>query len=334
MSRSLRRILFKRAEPQIVISEEDEPFTIRIEIRAKDGSTRQIPAILDTGCPVDLVSLSFARKHLRERGEGEKDESKGDKGKEVEGERDEDKKRKEIYGVRAPGAKLAIFGEWLVPITATCSQGIERDSRMPPFVLGMATLEAQKFYIAPRLQSWWQLGRPLISIGERTNAVSSYSFEPENSFFDGREKMPLRVILDTGTVMDGVSLSFARRHLEQVKSAPEWTWIDVEGKEHPCDGLWELPLCIGTKDHKQRSFTVLCWGMDLGEPSSGGHHSVRLSKATLVEQDILLDCGTLSFVFEERITKTMKTPKNWSQRLIGKAKSLNEKLREPKIDEE
>jgi hypothetical protein len=58
---------------------------------------------------------------------------------------------------------------------------------------------------------------------------------------------------------------------------------------------------------------------------------VRLSKSTLVEQDILLDCGTLSFFFEERATKT---PKNWSQRLIDKAKSLNEKLREPKIDEE
>lgn len=146
--------------------------------------------------------------------------------------------------------------------------------------------------------------------------------------------MPLRVILDTGTVMDGVSLNFARRHLEQVKSGPQWTWIDVEGKEHPCDGLWELPLCLKSKDHKKRSFTVLCWGMDLGEPSSEGHHSVRLSKATLVEQDILLDCGTLSFVFEDRITKTVKTPKNWSQRLIDKAKFLNEKLRESKIDEE
>ncbi|CAI6098794.1 unnamed protein product [Clonostachys chloroleuca] len=340
MSRSLKRTLFKRAEYQIVISEEDEPFTIYVEIRAKDGSTCTVPAILDTGCPVDLVSLSFAREHLRG-----KDEGKGHKGKGVESERDEDKKRLEIHGVRAPGAKLTIFGEWLVPITATCSQGktitftifcagIERDSRMPPFVLGMATLEAHNFYIAPRLQSWWQLGRPLISIGERTDAVSSYNFEPENAFFDGRKQMPLRVILDTGTVMDGVSLNFARRHLEQVKSGPQWTWIDVEGKEHPCDGLWELPLCLKSKDHKKRSFTVLCWGMDLGEPSSEGHHSVRLSKATLVEQDILLDCGILSFVFEDRITKTVKTPKNWSQRLIDKAKFLNEKLREPKIDEE
>jgi hypothetical protein len=202
---------------------------------------------------------------------------------------------------------------------------------MPPFVLGMATLEAQKFYIAPRLQSWWQSCRPVITIGERIDAVPSSNFEPGGSFFDGRKKVPLRVILDTGTVMDGVCLNFARMHLEQVKSAPEWTWIDAEGKEHPCDGLWELPLCLRSKDHKKRSFTVLCWGMDLGEPSSGGHHSVRLSKSTLVEQDILLDCGTLSFFFEERATKT---PKNWSQRLIDKAKSLNEKLREPKIDEE
>lgn len=72
MSRSLKRTLFKRAEYQIVISEEDEPFTIYVEIRAKDGSTCTVPAILDTGCPVDLVSLSFAREHLRGKGEGEK----------------------------------------------------------------------------------------------------------------------------------------------------------------------------------------------------------------------------------------------------------------------
>jgi hypothetical protein len=72
---------------------------------------------------------------------------------------------------------------------------------------------------------------PLISIGERIDAVPSYNFEPESSFFDGSRMMLLRIILDTGTVMDGICLNFARKHLTQVKSAPECTWIDVEGKE-------------------------------------------------------------------------------------------------------
>ncbi|CAG9974957.1 unnamed protein product [Clonostachys byssicola] len=343
MSRSLIPALFKRADPPIEISEEGRPFTIEIEIRTKDHSPRQVYAVLDTGCPVDLVSLWFARKHLLKRGEDGKDKGEGDKGKGVEGEEDEDEKRREIDGVKVPGAKLISSGEWCVRLKTRCSlgetirfksvcAGIERDPRLPPVVIGMATLKAQQFLLVPRLQAWWRPCRPPLTIGKRPEAVPSDLFAPENSFFDGKERMPLRVIFDTGTVMDGVCIKFAKKHLRKV-TAPECTWIDVEGEEQTCEGLWELPLCLTSKDDKQRSFSVLCWGMDLGEPYSGGHHSVRLSKTTLAEQNIHLDCGPLSFTFEKTTAQTLK---NWGKKVIDGTKSLNHKLREhkmPKTDE-
>ncbi|CAH0047539.1 unnamed protein product [Clonostachys solani] len=334
MSQLAKRTLSKLEEQsQPVISPPQEPFTIKIKIRAKDGLTCTVPAILDTGCPVDLVSRWFARQYLceREKGEGEEEEKKSQG------------KSQEIHGAKAPRAKLTTSGEWCVPIATTCSQGkaifftsfcagVERDAQLPPIILGMTTLEAQNISLAPRIQSWWQSRSPLPFVAERIGIAPNYNFVAEDSFFVGQKKMPLRVILDTGTMTNGVSIDFARQYLSQVESAQESTWIDAQGKEHRCDGLWELPLRLKSSDEKQRSFTALCWGMDLGEPSAGNHHSVRLSIATLAEQDIVIACGDWSFAFGEEAMKS----ESWARRLvrsgIEKARSLNEKTRAPNTD--
>ncbi|VUC30871.1 unnamed protein product [Clonostachys rosea] len=346
MSQSLKRSQSKRAESRLVIMQAQQPFTITIEIRTKDGLTCRLQAVLDTGCPVDLVSLWFARRYLCERDEEETYEFPGNQREKDNGKRREDKEQEEIVVTKSLEGKLLFSGEWRVPITTTCSQGkrisftsfcagIERNAQLPPIVLGMATLESQNFYLAPQLQNWWQSRPPLPLIPVRISENPGCNFDTENAFFDNEEeKMPLHVIFDTGTVKNGVSIDFARKHLSQVKSAPKSNWIDAEGKEHPCDGLWKLPLRLRSLNDQERSFTALCWGMNLGEPSSEGHYSVLLSNATLVEQDILLDCGTWNFYFQEGARKGQQ---HWVLKLvrfgIEKTKSLCEKI-ERKLDEE